>query len=54
MKSLQSLMQKQLQQGEKNKESLKIANDALKLAPNNERILYVKLIGLINLNNLSS
>ena len=41
-----------IQQGGKNKESIKEANKALKLAPNNERILYVKLIGLMNMNNL--
>jgi tetratricopeptide (TPR) repeat protein len=39
-----------LQNEGKNELSVNIANNALTLAPQNERILYVKTIGLLNLN----
>ncbi len=38
-----------LQQEKKNAESIKIINRGLKIFPNNERLLYAKLIGEINL-----
>ncbi len=43
-----------LQQEKKNAESIKIINGALKIFPNNERLLYAKLIGEINLQQIAN
>ncbi len=37
-----------------NEETVEMANKALKLSPDNERILYVKLTGQLNLNLLNA